>query len=46
MVFAILMYIIPLVFVSVLLYWLIRLGVKHGMRSYAAESANQPSTEE
>ncbi|WP_459324765.1 hypothetical protein [Arthrobacter tecti] len=41
-VFAVLAYIIPLALGAVLLYGIIRLGVKHGMRSYFAEVKRPP----
>ncbi|NJC22655.1 hypothetical protein BJ994_001731 [Arthrobacter pigmenti] len=44
MVFAILAYIIPLMLAAVLLYYVIRLGVKHGMRSYFAEVKRPPNS--
>ena len=28
---------LPAIFIATLLYWIIRLGVKHGMRSYEEE---------
>lgn len=32
-------FIVPAFIVAVLLYWTIRLGVKHGLRSYELEKA-------
>lgn len=29
--------VLPALLIAVVLYWIIRLGVKHGMRSYDAE---------
>jgi hypothetical protein len=38
-VIAVATFVLPAAFVAVLLYWIIRLGVKHGLRSYEAEKA-------
>ena len=34
--------VIPFVLGVVALYWIIRLGVKHGMRSYYADASRRP----
>lgn len=34
---AIAVFVIPVVLIATALYWIIRLGVKHGLRSYEAE---------
>ena len=36
---AIAVFVIPVVLIATALYWIIRLGVKHGLRSYEAEKA-------
>ena len=36
--------VLPALFVAVVLYWIIRLGVKHGMRSYYAEKIREAVT--
>lgn len=38
---AIMTFVLPTVVIAVLLYWIIRLGVKHGLRSYDAEKKLQ-----
>ncbi len=37
--------VVPLVF-GLILYWIIRLGVKHGLRSYYADTGRPPSPSE
>ena len=34
---AVLMFTVPALLIATALYWIIRLGVKHGLRSYEAE---------
>ncbi|WP_146617441.1 hypothetical protein [Arthrobacter globiformis] len=34
---AVLMFTVPALLIATALYWIIRLGVKHGLRSYDAE---------
>jgi hypothetical protein len=34
---AVLMFAVPALLIATALYWIIRLGVKHGLRSYDAE---------
>jgi hypothetical protein len=34
---AVLMFVVPALLIATALYWIIRLGVKHGLRSYEAE---------
>ncbi|UKA53499.1 hypothetical protein LFT45_17510 [Arthrobacter sp. FW305-BF8] len=34
---AVLMFAVPAILIATMLYWIIRLGVKHGLRSYDAE---------
>ena len=36
--------VLPALLVAVVLYWIIRLGVKHGMRSYYAEKFPESET--
>ena len=36
--------VLPALLVAVVLYWIIRLGVKHGMRSYYAEKFRESET--
>jgi hypothetical protein len=36
--------VIPAVLAATALYWIIRLGVKHGLRSYEAEKARDPQS--
>ena len=41
---AIMTFVLPTALVAVLLYWIIRLGVKHGLRSYEAEKSQRSET--
>ncbi|MFC7848806.1 hypothetical protein ACFUTU_10070 [Arthrobacter sp. NPDC057388] len=41
----IVIYVVPTALVATALYWIIRLGVKHGLRSYEAEKARDAVTE-
>jgi hypothetical protein len=36
--------VLPALLVAVVLYWIIRLGVKHGMRAYYAEKIRESET--
>ena len=36
--------VLPALLIAVVLYWIIRLGVKHGMRSYYAEKFPESET--
>lgn len=38
---AIAAFVLPALLVALILYWIIRLGVKHGMRSYYAEKSRE-----
>jgi hypothetical protein len=38
---AIMTFVLPTALVAVLLYWIIRLGVEHGLRSYEAEKSQR-----
>ena len=37
-------FIVPAALAAVLLYWIIRLGVKHGLRSYYGERQQEAET--
>lgn len=36
--------VLPALLVAIVLYWIIRLGVKHGLRSYYAEKVRESET--
>ncbi|MDQ1058441.1 hypothetical protein QFZ23_002342 [Arthrobacter globiformis] len=38
---AIVTFVLPTAVIAVLLYWIIRLGVKHGLRSYEEEKSQR-----
>lgn len=40
----IVIYVVPAALIATALYWIIRLGVKHGLRSYDAEKAQKAET--
>ena len=37
-------FVVPVAIGATLLYWIIRLGVKHGLRSYYGESSHNSET--